>query len=87
MVDRTGHSVIMLGQDLGAGQTFQAVVPAGTWFAASPAVGSDYSLVGCTVSPGFDFRDFEMATAAQIEELNPQKARELLGRFPPRGLS
>ncbi|MDP1829229.1 MAG: cupin domain-containing protein [Archangium sp.] len=37
------------------------MVPAGTWFGALPAPGSAFSLVGCTVSPGFEFSDFELA--------------------------
>jgi predicted cupin superfamily sugar epimerase len=53
--------VIRLGNDSEKGETFQAVVPAGNWFASRPAAQSSYALVGCTVSPGFDFRDFEMA--------------------------
>ncbi|NHK28006.1 cupin domain-containing protein [Parvularcula flava] len=39
----------------------QHVVPAGTWFGARPASGTAHSLVGCTVAPGFDFADFELA--------------------------
>jgi predicted cupin superfamily sugar epimerase len=42
------------------------VVPAGSWFAATPAPGSAWSLVSCTVAPGFDFADFELASAAQL---------------------
>lgn len=41
----------------------QHVVPAGTWFGSAPAPGSAYSFVGCTVAPGFDFADFELAEA------------------------
>lgn len=39
----------------------QHVVPAGTWFGARPAPGTNYAFVGCTVAPGFDFADFELA--------------------------
>jgi len=39
----------------------QHVVPAGTWFGARPAPGTEFALVGCTVAPGFDFADFELA--------------------------
>lgn len=39
----------------------QHVVPAGTWFGAKPAPGTEFALVGCTVAPGFDFADFELA--------------------------
>lgn len=55
--------VIRLGRDPAQGQRPQAVVPAGHWFASRPAAGSDFALVGCTVAPGFDFADFEMARA------------------------
>lgn len=47
---------------------FQAVVPKGVWFGAE-VLSAGYSLVGCTVSPGFDFEDFELAKA---ERLIPQ---------------
>lgn len=39
----------------------QAVVPAGAWFASEVIEGGDFSFVGCTVAPGFDFEDFELA--------------------------
>jgi predicted cupin superfamily sugar epimerase len=46
---------------LGAGGVYQHVVPAGVWFGAAPAEGGRFALVGCTVAPGFDFADFELA--------------------------
>ena len=52
------HSV---GMNLDEGETPQLVVPAGCWFASSVKEKDDYSFVGCTVSPGFDFEDFELA--------------------------
>lgn len=48
-----------LGPDLAAGQRPQAVVPTGAWQSAVSA--GDWSLVGCTVSPAFDFDGFELA--------------------------
>jgi predicted cupin superfamily sugar epimerase len=66
--------VIKMGADPAKGETFQAVVPAGTWFASRPAHGSSYSLVGCTVAPGFDFADFEMAGRAALTAQYPQHA-------------
>ncbi|UPT67074.1 MAG: cupin domain-containing protein [Sphingobacteriales bacterium JAD_PAG50586_3] len=53
--------VIRLGRDIANGQVYQAVVPAGAWFASECSNPNGYSLTGCTVSPGFDFADFEMA--------------------------
>jgi uncharacterized protein len=52
---------ITLGSDLAAGQRPQAVVPAHAWQAARSF--GDWTLVGCTVAPGFEFAKFEMAPA------------------------
>ena len=52
---------VALGQDVLNGEHLQYVVPAGWWFGAAPAKGAEWSLVSCTVAPGFDFADFEMA--------------------------
>jgi predicted cupin superfamily sugar epimerase len=50
---------VTLGADLGAGQCPQAMVPAGAWQAAQTL--GDWTLVGCTVAPGFEFTGFEVA--------------------------
>lgn len=50
---------VQLGPDLRAGQRPQAVVPAGAWQTAE-SLGA-WTLVGCTVAPGFDFAGFELA--------------------------
>jgi len=55
------YYTITLGKDFENGEVPQAVVPAGAWFGASVKNKDDYSFVGCTVSPGFDFEDFELA--------------------------
>lgn len=65
-------SVIRLGSNPDQGEVFQAVVPAGSWFGSKPAVGTEYSLVGCTVAPGFDFADFEMAKQEEMLQQFPQ---------------
>lgn len=52
-------SVITLGADLLAGEQPQAIVPAGEWQAAE-SLGA-WTLVGCTVAPGFEFAGFELA--------------------------
>jgi uncharacterized protein len=49
-----------LGPDPDNMEDFQLCIPANTWFAAKVNNPVLYSLVGCTVSPGFDFKDFEM---------------------------
>ncbi|MDE3213609.1 MAG: cupin domain-containing protein [Bacteroidota bacterium] len=66
------YLVVTMGNQPSLGQVFQFVVPARYWFASEPARGSEYSLVGCTVSPGFDFQDFEMAARESLTSLFPQ---------------
>jgi predicted cupin superfamily sugar epimerase len=63
--------VISLGPDIENGEVFQAVVKAGCWFGSSVNNGSGYALVGCTVAPGFDFADFELANRADLIKLFP----------------
>ena len=60
------HRAVKLGQAIRAGETLQAVVPAGCWFGAEVSGPGPYSLVGCTVSPGFDFADFELGERAEL---------------------
>ena len=57
-----------LGLALSQGQTPQHTVAAGDWFAAEPAPGSPWCLVSCSVAPGFDFVDFELAAVEQLAE-------------------
>lgn len=59
--------------ELGAGRELQAVVPAGTWFAAEPA-GGEFALLGCTVAPGFEFVDFELADRERLASAFPAAA-------------
>jgi uncharacterized protein len=53
-------------------ETFQAVVKAGSWFAASINTHNSYSLVGCAVSPGFDYRDMEFGDMETLRKTYPQ---------------
>jgi predicted cupin superfamily sugar epimerase len=55
----TPRRVITLGADFAVGQTPQGIVPAHVWQAARSL--GDWTLVGCTVSPAFEFRGFELA--------------------------
>lgn len=57
--DGTDPARRVLGPDIAGGERPQAVVPAGWWQAAETL--GDWTLVGCTVAPGFDFAAFEMA--------------------------
>lgn len=60
------YSCTRLGRSLDSGEVLQFVVPAMCWFASEPAPGTEFSLVGCTVAPGFNFSDFEMADAKTL---------------------
>ncbi len=66
------HSEYIIGNDFTKGQVPQLVVPGGHWFGAEVINPNDYSLVGCTVSPGFDFADFELATRQELISLFPE---------------
>lgn len=67
VIDEEGtYSEMRLGPDADDGDRFQAVVPAGCWFASSLRRPNTFALVGCTVSPGFDFSEFEMAKRAEL---------------------
>jgi uncharacterized protein len=61
---------------------FQAVVPAGAWFAAECADPATFALVGCTVAPGFEFSEFELAEVGGLVRQYPQH-RELIERMGP----
>lgn len=62
----------LLGNDPLKGHKLFCVIRAGNWFASRPASNSKYALVGCTVSPGFNFEDFEMAKEENLVRLYPQ---------------
>ena len=64
---------IDLGPDILNGEKFQFIVPAGCWFASETAPGTLFSFVGCTVAPGFDFADFELANADELSKVYPQR--------------
>ena len=64
--------MITLGNDRSKGQLFQFIVPAQCWFASRPAPGGRFCFVGCTVAPGFDFSDFELANSDKLSEEFPQ---------------
>jgi predicted cupin superfamily sugar epimerase len=66
-----------LGSDIASGDSFQCVVPAGSWFGAEVS-GEGYSIVGCTVSPGFDFSDFEMGNRETLMQQFPEQAEIIL---------
>jgi predicted cupin superfamily sugar epimerase len=72
-IDLKGNLIrTQVGRDIQNGQTFQYTVKAGHWFGSRVLKGGKFSFVGCTVSPGFDFRDFEMAGREELCKQFPQ---------------
>lgn len=59
VADQAGRRALVLGTDFAAGMTVHAVVPAGAWQSARSL--GDWTLVGCTVAPAFEFSGFELA--------------------------
>ena len=59
ITEKDTTNVVTLGPDLAAGQRPQAIVPARAWQAAESL--GDWTLVGCTVAPGFEWAGFELA--------------------------
>jgi uncharacterized protein len=59
IADESGARSVMLGADFAAGEAPQAIVPPHAWQAAESK--GDWTLVGCTVAPGFEFAKFELA--------------------------
>ena len=64
-------NTIILGNNLENGEVVQATIPANTWVASRVKNLKGYSFVSCTVAPGFDFADFELA-----------KREDLINEFP-----
>lgn len=67
-----GLKTHVLGKNLEKGEVFQCVVKAGSWFGSRCEVENGFSLVGCTVAPGFDFNDFVLADRVMLLKEFPQ---------------
>jgi predicted cupin superfamily sugar epimerase len=68
---------IRLGRDIEAGEVLQGVVPAGCWFGGRMDDPDSYCLVGCTVAPGFEFEDFELADRETLIHAYPHLREEI----------
>ncbi|MBU6374633.1 MAG: cupin domain-containing protein [Bdellovibrionales bacterium] len=62
----------VLGADVMAGESPQVVVPGGNWQALRLKEGGAWALMGTTVSPGFEFEDFELKSREELLKLFPQ---------------
>ncbi|MCT4581646.1 MAG: cupin domain-containing protein [Flavobacteriales bacterium] len=73
VIDKDGkYTCHEIGMDPEKNLFPQLVVPAGAWFASSVKHENDYAFVGCTVAPGFDFEDFELANRQALIQEHPE---------------
>ena len=81
VIDPAGvYWALLVGNDPKQGQIPQAVVAAGSWFGSHVADWKSWSLAGCTVSPGFDFADFEIGQRAKLIAQFP-RYRQIIQRL------
>lgn len=71
---------VHLGGDLLAGQRVQLLVPGGVWQGTFLEEGGEFALLGCTVSPGFDYSDYESGDRAKLIAAYPHE-REFIERL------
>lgn len=74
--DGSGKEIV-IGSDLEAGQVPQVVVPAGTWQGSWLSDGAAFALLGTTMTPGFDFSDYEPGDRAWLSARYPAFARTI----------
>lgn len=80
MLENGEAKTILLGNKIDNGEISQVIIPAITWFAAKIKSGKGYSLVSCTVAPGFDFADFELAKREDLMQQYHQ-LKEMIEEF------
>ncbi|MDP4115383.1 MAG: cupin domain-containing protein [Bacteroidota bacterium] len=81
VLDQLGKlSQICLGKNLELGETLQVTIEKGCWFGAALKEDSSFCLIGCTVSPGFEFDDFELAKREFLVDNYPQY-KEIITRL------
>jgi len=73
-------TLMQLGDNIDDNEFLQIVIPRNTWFAAQVNAENSYTLVGCTVAPGFYFNDFELANCTKLCKEFPQH-KELIKKL------
>ena len=72
-----GARCVRMGHDLEAGQQVQVTVPAGVWQGTRLVGDGKWALLGCTVSPGFEFEDYERGVNRELAAQWPQEAERI----------
>lgn len=70
---------VILGTDIFAGMQPQTVVPHGVWQGSRLVPGGRFALLGCTVSPGFEYADYESGSRADLTDRWPEWAETICG--------
>jgi predicted cupin superfamily sugar epimerase len=71
--------VTVLGKEIAAGHVLQHVVPRGVWQGSRLLEPQGFALLGCTVSPGFEFEDYADASAEELVARWPEQAERIRG--------
>jgi predicted cupin superfamily sugar epimerase len=78
-IDPNGNlQTVELGADADKGQALTTTIPAGLWFASKVNQENGYALCGCTVAPGFEFSEFELAAKHELLRLYPQHEKVIV---------
>jgi predicted cupin superfamily sugar epimerase len=73
ILDKEGNYLkILLGSNFEKGEVFHTIIPKGSWFGAEVNDKNSFSLIGCTVTPGFDFKDFEVGEKKKLLSMYPE---------------
>lgn len=81
VIDENGnYNKLIIGKDISSGEVYQTVIKKNSWFAAEVVDKKSFALVGCTVSPGFDFSDFEFGDRDFLIKSYPE-FEDLILRF------
>ncbi|MBD3831060.1 MAG: cupin domain-containing protein, partial [Arcobacter sp.] len=77
IIDEAGRYLkVKIGKNIAEGEVYQTVIQKNNWFAAEVVDKKSFALVGCTVSPGFDFSDFEFAERNVLTEKFPEEIKK-----------
>lgn len=78
--DNRIYQKLVLGKNVENGEIPQVVIPYSVWFAAELNDKSSFSLIGCSVAPGFDFNDFELGVEDELIQQFPDH-KDLIKKF------
>jgi len=79
IIDESGElRKLKLGSNVEDGEMFQVQIKNNNWFGAELLDKSSYALIGCTVSPGFEFEDFELGDKIELSKKYPEHKNIIL---------